>query len=169
MTSSSARHGLAVAAMLLATLCLSSAADGRSRRPAAKAPLLTLNMGGCTFRRDIEAIVQRVHRQVPDRPPHRAAVRTAFSFGPLHGVGVAAEAHPDFSGEELYFREDREALRRVLTGLGFHIDRKGDVVEAAKYVNDGIQFISVSIQAIDPRKPRRQFPTARSFLGCGSL
>lgn len=157
-----------LAAIAFAAFALPASADARPRRAAAPPPLLTVDMGGCRFRPEIDALVRRVHAMVPDQMPYRAGLRTRFTFGPLHGVGVAAESHPDFSGEELYFREDRAALRRLLTALGFHVDAKGDVVEAARFVNDGIQMVSVSIQAADARK-RRHFPAARSWLGCGSL
>jgi len=115
-----------------------------------------------------EAIFQRVARQSAGQPPNKIWVRTGFSFGALHGVGVAVESHSDFSGHELYFREDQAALQRVLTASGLHVDRHGNIVEANKFVDGGHPVVSVSIHGI-AGKAHPHFPAARSWLGCGAL
>ena len=162
------RDGLG--AILLAALALSGA-DARSRHAAriSQGPPLTLYQGGCRFSPPVEAIFQRVARQSAGQPPNKIWVRTGFSFGALHGVGVAVESHSDFSGHELYFREDQAALQRVLTASGLHVDRHGNIVEANKFVDGGHPVVSVSIHGIDGRKAHPHFPAARSWLGCGAL
>lgn len=155
--------------ILLAAFALSAMADARTGHRVAPSPLLTITQGGCRFRPAIAAIVQRVHAKVPDAEPYKAWEAVRFAFGPLHGIGVVAEANDDFSGEALYFREDRAALRRVLTGIGLHIDADGNVAEAAKFVDGGHGMVSTGIHAIDPRDPDPHFPAARSRLSCGAL
>ena len=130
--------------------------------------MLTLYQGGCRFGPAIDAIFRRLARQFAGQPPSKVWVRSGFAFGALHGIGVAMESHADFSGHELYFREDQAALQRALTGIGLHVDRRGDVVEAAKFVDHGRPVVAVSIHGI-AGKAHRHFPAARSWLGCGAL
>ena len=159
-----------VGAVLLAALAL-SAADARGRHAArtSQTPPISLYQGGCRFAPPIEAIFQRLARKMAGQPPSKVWVRSGFAFGPLHGVGVAVESHADFSGHELYFREDQAALQGVLNRSGLHIDRHGNVVEANKFVDGGHPVVSVSIHGIDGRKAHPHFPAARSWLGCGAL
>ena len=161
--------GLAIVAAVLLADGIPAAADARGSHDARQVPLLTVNQGGCGFRPVIEAIVKRVHAKVPDAEPYKAWEAVRFAFGPLHGVGIIAESNADFSGEELYFREDRAALRRVLTGLGLHLDRDGNVTEAAKFVDGGHAMVGVSIHAVDAPASNPHFPAARSRLSCGAL
>ena len=167
----SAWHGLAAAVSILVASVPSDNADARRRRaaPVAREPLLTIYQGGCRFPPAIAAIFQRLARKVPDRPPYKAWMRASFAFGSLHGIGVAVESHSDFSGHELYFREDQAALKRALAGSGLHVDRRGDVVEAAKFVDKGVPVVSVSIHGISAAKAHPHFAAARSWLGCGAL
>ncbi len=168
MTRRLARAGLG--AILLAVLAL-SAVDARSRHGArpSQSPPIALYQGGCRFRPPVEAIFQQIARKSAGQPPNKVWVRSSFSFGRLHGVGVALESHADFSGHELYFREDQAALQRVLAASGLHVDRHGNVVEANRFVDGGHPVVSVSIHGIDARRANRHFPAARSWLGCGAL
>jgi hypothetical protein len=170
MNHSYARHLLtAPAAILLLGLALSPADARRGHRASApQGPVLTLYQGGCRFAPSVAAIFQRPATKLPANVSAKLWVRASFAFGALHGVGVAVESHSDFSGQELYFREDQAALKRALTGSGLHVDRRGDVVEAAKFVDDGHPVVAVSIHGIDAGRTRH-FPAARSWLGCGSL
>jgi hypothetical protein len=168
VTRRSGRDGLG--AILLAALAL-SAVDARGGHGARKpqGPPLTLYQGGCRFRPPIEAIFQRLATKFAGQPPNKVWERAGFSFGALHGVGIAMESHSDFSGHELYFREDQAALQRALTGIGLHVDRHGDVAEAAKFVDGGHPVVSVSIHGIGAGRVHPHFPAARSWLGCGAL
>ena len=172
MMDAARRNGLVagLAALLVGALAL-SAADARGRHAvrASPGPVVTLHQGGCRFQPPVESIFQRLSRQLAGQPANKVWVRASFSFGRLHGVGVAMESHLDFSGHELYFREDQAALQRALTGSGLHVDRHGDVVEATKFVDGGHQMVSVSIHGIAVGKAHPHFPAARSWLGCGSL
>ena len=169
MTAWRRRDGLAMLVPIACGVLALTAADARAARHGAQRPPLTIAQGGCGFRPAVEAIVQRVQAKVPDGEPYKAREAARFAFGPLHGVGVVAEANDDFSGEEIYFREDRAALRRALTGIGLHLDREGTVAEAARFVDGGHGMVSVSIHAIEARAPDPHFPAARSFLSCGAL
>jgi hypothetical protein len=169
MNRRSAWHRLGAAGSILLWLAASAAADARIGRAARQAPLLAVGWGGCGFRPALAAVVERVHAKVPDAEPYKAWEAVRFLFGPLHGIGVIAEANADFSGETLYFREDRAALRRVLAGIGLHLDRDGNVVEAEKFTDGGHGMVSVSIHAVDAAHHEPHFPAARSYLSCGSL
>jgi hypothetical protein len=158
-----AAEGLALFAMVMA-----AAVDARGERRA-QGPILTIGQGGCRLHPALDAMVRRVLAKVPDGPPYKASEAVRFSFGRLHGIGITAEANDDFAGEALYFLEDPAALRRVLTGIGLHVDRNGDVVEAARFTEGGHAMVAVSVNASDWRERDAHFSAARSVLSCGAL